>query len=123
MGRVVTGRVYIRVNGEVILNKPGAKATGIGGYKKTPVMGDSGIHGYAEEATPSTCEFTMTDTNEKSLAAMANDEEVTVQFEAANNGKMYILNDAICEGGFELTAGEGEVPVVYFGDRWDEQLA
>lgn len=122
MTRVITGRVEIRVNGQLMLNKPGAKATGIGGFERSPVMGDTGLHGFKEEPMAATCEFTMTDTNEVSLEWLAKLTDATLTFEAANNGKVYVLRHAFCKNALEVTAGEGEVPVIFYGPAWEEQL-
>lgn len=120
--RKITGRVEIRVNGELYLTKQNAKATGIGGNKKIPVMGEV-YHGTVEEPTPNTCEFTITDHDQKLLIPIAQLEDATVTFERAGGGKVYTLVGAACEGGFELTAGEGEVPIVFFGEVWEEEVA
>lgn len=117
----ITGLVEIRVNGKTMLVKTGAKATGIGGYKKKPVMGNT-YHGTVEEPAAATCEFTLTDRDDISLTELANLEDATVLFEPRGSKKMYVLAESDCEGGFDVTAGEGEVPVVFFGARWEEQF-
>jgi hypothetical protein len=122
MARVITGRIEIRVNGQLMLNKPGAKALGIGGFERKPVMGDTGLHGETEEPSPASCEFTMTDTNEVSLDWLGNVRDATLTFEAANNGKVYVLRHAFCKNNLEVTAGEGEVPVIFYGPAWEEQM-
>jgi hypothetical protein len=102
MARVITGRIEIRVNGQLMLNKPGAKALGIGGFERKPVMGDT--------------------TNEVSLDWLGNVRDATLTFEAANNGKVYVLRHAFCKNNLEVTAGEGEVPVIFYGPAWEEQM-
>jgi len=118
----VTGRVEVRVNGESLLIKQGAKAIGIGGYKRRPVEGEE-YHGYVEEVSTPRCEFSITDRNDKALEELASEVDATLVFQSANDGKVYVMKHAVCEGGFELTAGEGEVPVAFFGPSWSEQLA
>jgi hypothetical protein len=114
--------VEIRVDGESLLIKSGAKATGIGGFERVPVEGDSGFQGTVEQVSTPTCEFTLTDTNEKTLQSLADIDDGTLTFEAANGGKVYVMKHAVCARNFELTAGEGEVTVKFFGPKWEEQL-
>lgn len=120
---LITGRVEIRVNGEQMLIKAGAKATGIGGYAREPVMGDTGYHGFIDTPEPATCQFSITDRNDKTLQSIADLEDATIIFEAANGGKVYVMRHAVCKRNFELTAGEGEVPIEFFGEAWEEQLS
>lgn len=119
---VITGRVEIRVNGESLLIKQGAKAIGIGGYKRRPVEGEA-YHGPVEVVSTPRCEFSITDRNDKALEELQDLTDATLIFQSANNGKVYLMKHAVCEGGFEVTAGEGEVPVAFFGPSWSEQLA
>lgn len=119
---IITGRVEVRVNGESLLVKQGAKAIGIGGFKRVPVEGEV-YHGWKEEVSTPRCEFTITDRNDKALEEIAGETDATLIFQSANGGKVYMMKHAVCEGGLELTAGEGEVPVAFFGPSWSEQLA
>jgi len=119
----VTGRVNIRRNGALLATKEGATAYGIGGYKREPVMGSTGLHGFTEKPEPSRCEFSITDRDDFSLEDLAKGTNDTITFEAVPNGKVYIMRNAFVEGGFSVKEGDGEVPVVYFGDKWEEQLA
>jgi hypothetical protein len=123
MPGTITGRVEIRVNGESLLIKSGAKATGIGGYERMPVMGDSGYHGYTEDSSNiPTCEFSLTDRSDKTLESLAVIDDGTLVFEAMNGGKVYIMRHAVCKRNFDLTAGEGEVAISFFGPSWEEQI-
>ena len=72
----ITGRVIVTVGGNVLLNKEGAKITGVGisgadPYELEPVMGDTGIHGYKEMPIAPTLECTITDRSDISLSELA----------------------------------------------------
>ncbi|MCP4147911.1 MAG: hypothetical protein GY757_09180 [bacterium] len=121
----ITGRVTIKANNQVMLQKSGASATGIGKsgeppMAKKPVMYEGGVAGYGEEAVEPKCEFTIIDRDDVSLDALARIEGGTLVFEAANGGKVYTLVDATCLGNMGVTSGEGDVPVVFVGSYWVE---
>jgi hypothetical protein len=122
----ITGRVEILVNGELLLNKAGAKASGIGlsgqpNFELKEVMGDTGIHGFTEEPIVAKCEVTVTDRDDISLNDLAAvREDGTVIFRSAMSGKVYTMNNATCMRNFELTGGEGEVPLTFIGANWIE---
>ena len=117
----ITGRVEVILNGEILLTKTGAKAGGIGGYKRDPVMGSSGMHGMKEEAVPASVECSITDHDAKSLTALANLTGAVLVFSAVN-GKRLISKNAFCGGDIALTEGEGEATTTFYGDPWEEQL-
>ncbi len=123
MTKIITGRVEVFANGESLLIKDGAKITGVHGPERAPVTGPGGIHGYNEVVSPSTCEFSITDRNDKLLSTLSDLTDATLIFGSANGGKQYIMKHAFCQANFEVTSGEGEVPVMFFGDAWDEQLS
>jgi hypothetical protein len=122
----ITGRIEVVVNGNTLLNKAGAKASGIGlsgkqSYELTPVMGDSGIHGFIEKPVPAQCEVTITDRDDISLDTLAQiREDGTVIFRAAGGGKVYTMANATCTRNLTITGGEGEVPVKFVGNYWTE---
>ena len=50
----ITGRVEVLLNGQTLLNKSGATASGIGisgeqSYERKEVLGDTGVAGFVEE--------------------------------------------------------------------------
>jgi hypothetical protein len=123
----ITGRVDVIVNGEPLLNKAGAIARGIGisgsqSFEVTPVLGDTGLHGATETAIVAECEVTVSDRSDILLTNLANiNGDGTVIFrKAGGNGKSYKLENAYCARNFELTAGEGETTVKFFGSYWTE---
>lgn len=123
----VTGRVEIFVNGELLLNKEGAVASGLGlsgqpNFELEPVQGDTGLHGYVEKPIMAQLEVTVTDRDDVELDTFAQvRENGTIVFQSAGGqGKKYTMNDATCTRNFSLTAGEGEVPLRFVGPYWTE---
>lgn len=125
MGRI-TGRVEVLVNGQLLLNKAGAVASGVGlsgeqAFSLKPVVGDSGIHGFVEEPTPAQLEVTVSDRDDISLDSIARiRENGTVIFRAAGGGKVYTMEGATCTRNFSVTGGEGETKLVFVGNYWTE---
>ena len=128
----ITGRVNIRTSSGIdLLNKSGAKATGIGksgdirNFELEPIMGDGGIHGFKENPITAGLEVTITDRDDVALGAIAligDDPEDTVQYTSANGGKSYTLRNATCVRNFDVTAGEGETTIKFVGSAWIEDL-
>ncbi len=122
----ITGRVEVWVNGNLMLNKSGAVASGVGlsgqpNFERKPVNGDTGLHGFVEEPINAQLEVTITDRDDiplKDIAAINGDG--TVIFKSANGGKSYTMGQATCTSNMSVTAGEGEVPVVFIGPFWTE---
>jgi hypothetical protein len=122
----ITGRIEVLVNGQLLLNKAGAEATGIGlsgepNYELKEVMGDTGLHGFTEEPTMAGCNVSITDRDDISLDSLARvRENGTVIFRSANGGKVYTMNNATCKRNFTLTGGEGETKISFIGPNWIE---
>lgn len=124
----ITGLVDVLVNGEKLLNKAGATATGIGksgesAVERKPVMGDGGIHGFVEEPVEARCEITVSDREDIILDTLARvNGDGTVIFRAKNGGKVYTMPNATSVMNFGLTAGEGEVTIAFVGSYWVETV-
>ena len=122
----ITGRVEVIVNGELLLNKAGAVASGIGlsgepNFELEPIIGDSGIHGYKETPIVAQVEVTITDRDDVSLNDLAViRENGTVIFRSAGSGKVYTMDSATCTRNFAITAGEGETPIKFVGPYFVE---
>jgi hypothetical protein len=122
----ITGRVQVLVDGNMLLNKAGAKASGIGlsglpNFELKEVMGDGGIHGFTEEPIVAKLEVTVTDRDDISINDIAAvRENGTVIFRSADSGKAYTMNNATCVRNIEITAGEGETPLIFIGANWIE---
>jgi hypothetical protein len=122
----ITGRVEVVVNGELLLNKPGAVASGIGvsgepAMERAAVIGDTGLHGFTQNPIMAQCEVTITDRDDISLSDLAAiNGDGTVVFRSSGGGKVYTMNNATCLGNFTLTGGEGETSIVFQGPGWVE---
>lgn len=122
----LTGRVEVLVNGQLMLNKSGAVASGIGisgepAFERVGVYGDTGLHGYTENPVPARLEVTITDRDDISLDGLARiRENGTVVFRASGGGKVYTMDSATCLNNMSITAGEGETSVVFEGAYWTE---
>lgn len=128
MAGKVTGRIEVLVNGQLMLNKPGAVASGIGSsgkfpVEKEPILGDTGLHGFSEKPVPAQVEVKISDRDDILLTDfMEVSGDGTVIFRAAGGGKAYTLRDATCLGNFSVTGGEGEVSVKFVGSSWTESI-
>lgn len=122
----ITGRVEVLVNGQLLLNKAGAKAVGVGisgqpNFSLKLIQGDSGPHGYVEEPITARCEVTITDRDDIRLSSLASIMgNGTVILRAAGGGKVYVMEGATCLRNFTVTGGEGETEVVFEGPFWTE---
>lgn len=122
----ITGRVKIWVNSDLMLNKAGAVASGVGisgqpNFEVEPIMGDTGFHGSVEKPIMAELTVDLTDRSDVSLSDLAKIlENGTVIFEDANGGKSYTLNQATCARNISVTAGEGTTPIKFFGPYWTE---
>lgn len=124
-----TGRVEVLLNNEVLLNKAGAVASGIGlsgeqSFELKEIVGDGGIHGFTEEPVVAKCEVTVTDRDDISLNDIAKvRENGTIIFRTAGGGKVYTMEGATCKRNISVTAGEGETPLVFVGNYWTESTS
>jgi len=122
----ITGRIEVIVNGQMLLNKSGAVASGIGisgepGMELTPVLGDTGLHGFTEAPVISQLEVTVSDRDDVSLDSLARIKmNGTIIFRAAGGGKVYTMENATCLRNFSVTGGEGETPLRFVGAYWTE---
>jgi len=120
MANKITGRVEVLVDGVTLLNKSGAVLMNMGAgdgtaaVRRTMVMGDSGSHGYSEEVAPGRLEVTVTDRDDIFLSDLqALDGNGVVIFRTRNGGKAYAMYDVASMEPANITAGEGETPLVF----------
>jgi hypothetical protein len=124
----ITGRVEVLLNGQLLLNKSGAVASGIGisgeqAMELEAVLGDTGLHGFSEKPVIAQLEVTVTDREDVSLSDLAKvRENGTIIFRAAGGGKSYTMEGATCTRNFSITGGEGETPVKFVGGFWTETV-
>ena len=123
----ITGRIEVIVNGQVLLNKAGAVANGLGlsgqpAFERVAVTGDNGIHGYTENPIVPSCEVTITDRDDINLNDLAaiNGDGTLIFRRAGGSGKVYTMEGITCTGNFSLTGGEGETSVRFEGPYWIE---
>jgi len=125
----ITGRIEVTVQGNLLLNKAGAVASGIGlsgqpNFELEAIQGDTGIHGYIEKPVMARCEVTITDRDDIFLTDFAAiRENGTIVFRSANGGKVYTMEGATCLRNFSVTGGEGETPLIFEGPYWTETVS
>lgn len=123
----LTGAVEILVNAQPVLNKEGATASGIGisgapATEKTPVFGDTGLHGFTETSVAAMCEITISDREDQLLDTLARiNGDGTVIFRAYRGGKVYTMEEATCLLNFSISAGE-VTNVRFVGEKWTETV-
>lgn len=116
----VTGRVFIKVNGNLLRSKDGAKLVNISGVERTAVIGNE-VYGYAEKVVAPSIECTLSHTADLKLKDIAAMRDVTCTFET-DTGTTYILRNAWCESALSLTAGEGDVECKFTGVAVEEMF-
>lgn len=125
----ITGRIEVLVNNDLLLNKAGAVASGIGisgqpNFELEAIIGDTGAHGYTEKPIQARCEVTVTDRDDISLSDIASiRENGTIIFRSAGGGKVYTMEGATCLRNFSVTGGEGETPLIFEGPFWTETVS
>jgi hypothetical protein len=109
----IAGIARIKVNGELLESLPGAKLR-LGGVKRKPKSGHR-FYGFCEEVVHSEMECTIVWKNETPIETIRNFTDGVINFEA-DNGITYMMAMASIEEPPELSDGEGEVPLKFFGD-------
>ena len=113
----VLGIATIKVNGEQLNSKEGAKLN-LGGIQRTPVVAGSKVH-YTERVMPSGLECTLLVTKDTNATKMNTWRNVTITFEG-DNGKKYTVNGAFTTEPLEVTDGNGEMPLKLSGPPAEE---
>lgn len=115
MGQL-TGRVTIRIDGQEIKSKDGAKLD-IGGVKRNTEKGGGRIHGYTEEDMEPSVEFKIAHDKNISLKWLASLTSATVMFET-DTGKQFTVRDAYTTEPPTLTGNDVDVKMA--GKECDE---
>jgi hypothetical protein len=108
---------------------PISVASGIGEsgkppIKREPIIGDTGYHGDKETIVPARVAVTVTDRDDIKLSDFAAMQgNATIIFAAAQGGKVYTMKDATCAGDIQITGGEGETKLEFYGGFWTETTA
>jgi len=124
----ITGRVEVLVNGNLLLNKAGAVASGVGisgepNFEREAINGDTGLHGFVEKPVNAMLEVTVSDRDDVSLSEIAAiNGDGTVIFRSAGGGKSYTMQNATCTENFSITGGEGETTIKFIGAFWTEAV-
>lgn len=113
----ISGIARIKVNGELLESLPGAKLR-LGGVKRKPKTGHR-FYGHVEEFVQGELECTIVWKNETPIEDLRNLTDGIINFES-DNGKTYMMAQAVIEDPPELSDGEGEVPLKFFGDAAEE---
>lgn len=114
----ITGRAFIRVNGRQLKSRPGATMK-LGGFNRTPVIGDDGVHGYTEEVVAPEISCTISHDEKTSLTDIANSTNDSVTFET-DSGKTFVMSGSFLTAPPELNGQDGGVPLVYAGISTEE---
>ncbi len=110
---MVTGIVIVKVDGDIMRSKEGAKIM-LGGYERTPVTGHK-LYGPARKFVAATLEFTLAHTGDTDLLGIQSKISSTLEFEC-DSGQTYMIGNAFCTKPAELTGGEGDVAFEFSGD-------
>tara|TARA_R110002050_G_scaffold269917_1_gene412416 strand:- start:39482 stop:39838 length:357 start_codon:yes stop_codon:yes gene_type:complete len=109
----ITGRAFITVNGKRLKSRPGATLK-IGGFNRTPVIGDDGVHGYTEEVVAPEISCTISHDKDTSLTDISNSKNDSVGFET-DSGKTYLQSGSFLTTPPELNGQDGGVALTYAG--------
>lgn len=108
----VTGIVFVKIDGELVRSKEGAKLT-LGGKERTAQVGHS-VYGFSERVVPSQVEFTIAHTAGFDLIGTQDKINSTLEFET-DTGDIYIVRDAFATRPADLTGGEGDATFEFQG--------
>ena len=120
MARKVSGQLMFAVDGVRYLAR-GNFEYSLGGWKKSPVVGSDGMHGYSEEPIPSYIQGDITDTQETSMAAVHNIDGKTALLKLAN-GKSILLRDTYDASDQMVNAQEGRSQVRLESSKPGEEI-
>lgn len=109
----VTGIVFVKVNGDLLRSKEGAKLM-LGGKERTAQTGHS-VYGYSEKVVPSQVECTISHLADTDLNALNDTVDATVTFET-DTGVVYTVPNSFLTKPPELTGGDGDVALEFQGD-------
>ena len=99
-----TGRVTIKVNGDVLRSKNGASLQ-TGGIIRTAITTDQGKVYYTEDTQPSEITATLVDTQADDVVGLRSHRDVTVSFETDTGAGWAVANAFVTEVG-EIATGE-----------------
>lgn len=119
MGAQVTGTIKVYVDGSSIRSKKGAKIN-LGGFKRTPIYADGQLIGYTEEPEAAMVTCTLAHVTGSQVAALRDIVDGSCMVET-DTGIRYTIRGLVSGKPPEITGGEGDVDVEFFGDPAVEQ--
>jgi len=114
----LTGIAFVKVDGDTLQSKPGAKIK-LGGKKRTPKVGHK-VYGYTEEVEASELDVTLFHSAATPLEDYRTKTEAVILFET-DTGVTYQIANAFLTETPELSDGEGEVTLKFAGDPAEQQ--
>lgn len=115
-----TGKVFIRINGDLVESKPGATLKDAMGLERDADVGTQ-VNGYTEKAVVPTMTFSISHGSSVSLATLAAMVDTTLTFEC-DSGPTFIMRNAWYANGMELKDGGNGLALVFQGKKCQEQL-
>jgi len=112
MGQQITGRVKVKIDGELLRSKAGASIQ-IGGFKRNPMPNDQGTTDFKVENTAAQVKCTIQHVASTDLFAIRAFQGGTLIFETDTN-VVYTVPGAFTEEVGDLK--DGEVEVTFGGD-------
>ena len=116
MSNQVTGRVYVRVDGQLLESKPDATLANVTGVEREEVVGNE-VHGYKEKAVAPTIECTISHKAATRLKALGTFTDGSVTFEC-DTGTVYVLKGAWLANSPGVKDGETELK--FAGQKCEE---
>lgn len=103
----VTGKVFINVKGKRYASREGATLK-FGGAERQAEVADTGVVGYSEKIGVPEVEFTLVHTGQTNLTELQAMTDEALSFNT-DTGKSFVLSNAWCCGGLDLSKGEVKV--------------
>lgn len=110
MASRVGGTIALLIDGRQYLEK-GEFTYNLGAPKRTPVAGESSIHGYSEAPQIARIEGEITDEGDLDLRTLLDADGVTATLELAN-GKTVVLSDAWYAADGDGRTREGNIQIL-----------
>lgn len=118
MSNQVTGRAYIKWNGQLLKTERGARLMNMSGLQRNTVAGNE-VFGYSEEPVAPSIEARVVHMADFSLDDLKNITNATVTFET-DIGKTYAVYECWMENALDLSASDGMVDIKLTGKRCEE---
>lgn len=103
----VTGKAFITVKGKRQASREGATLR-YGGVERQAEMADTGVAGFSEKNVVQEIECSIVHDGNTSLAELMAITDETISFDT-DTGKSFVLSNAWCTGGLELSKSEVKV--------------